>query len=57
MSVKNRLLRRVVTAMAMAAAAGAAGGSPAFADNTDPVAGSGPSSAGMPGADLVQQIL
>ena len=30
---------------------------PAFADTSDPVAGSSPSSAGMPGASLVQDIL
>ncbi len=57
MSVNNRLLLRAASSVAVAAVAVAAGGRPAFADNTDPVAGSGPSSAGMPGADLVQQIL
>jgi hypothetical protein len=56
-SLRNRVLSSVVMVVAVTAAAVAAGGSWAFAGDTDPVAGSGPSSSGMPGAALVQQIL
>lgn len=54
--MSRKTLIRAVTAAPLAAAVMFAA-TPAFADTSDPVAGSKPSSSGMPGAALVQNIL
>ena len=52
---RKTLIRAVAAAPVAAAVMFAA--TPAFADTSDPVAGSKPSSTGLPGAALVQDIL
>ena len=54
--MSRKLLIRAVTVMPIVIVSLWAA-TPAFADTSDPVAGSKPSSAGMPGANLVQDIL
>ena len=54
--MSRKLLIRAVTVTPIVMASLWAA-TPAFADSSDPVAGSKPSSVGMPGAELVQDIL
>ena len=54
--MSRKLLIRAVTVTPIVMASLWAA-TPAFADSSDPVAGSKPSSVGMPGAKLVQDIL
>ena len=54
--MSRRLMVRALTAAGMAAVSLMVG-SPVFADESDPVKGSKPSSSGMPGAALVQKVM
>src|SRR4051794_14320176 len=57
MSRRSKKLRWSLSATVLASATSLLWVSPAFADDSNPVAGSSPSSSGMPGAGLVQQLL
>lgn len=57
MSRKSSKVRRSLTASVVAASTSLWWVSPVFADENNPVAGSSPSSSGMPGAGLVAKLL
>lgn len=55
--MSRKVVHRSLTAMVTAAAGSLFAASAAFADDSNPVNGSSPSSTGMPGAALVQKLM